>query len=267
MIQVTGVNALLANVRQCEGWIESPGDHSMDKKDPFAATIPAPNATRPLLGLTVLVIEDSRFACEAMRLLCLRSGARIRRADCLRSARRHLQVYRPSVVIVDLGLPDGKGEDLIAELAQAEPRVDVILGTSGDDDSEALAMAAGADGFLRKPITSLAVFQQRVLSNLPAERRPTGLRELSDEVIEPDRMAFQDDMGHIADVLEVKDDGRMLDYVAQFLGGVARSAQDRGLEKAAEALARSRAAGHPADLESAEVARIVRQRLTQKIAI
>ena len=99
----------------------------MDTLEHQAQSLPAPTADRPLLGLTVLVIEDSRFACEAMRLLCLRSGARIRRADSLRAARRHLQVYRPSIVIADLGLPDGNGIDLIAELAQSQPRVDALL--------------------------------------------------------------------------------------------------------------------------------------------
>lgn len=239
----------------------------MDKNDPFAATIPAPTATRPLLGLTVLVIEDSRFACEAMRLLCLRSGARIRRADCLRSARRHLQVYRPSCVIIDLGLPDGSRLELITELNMVEPRVDVVLGTSGDTEGETLALEAGADGFLRKPINSLAVFQQTVLSSLPADRRPSGLREVPDEIIHPDRMAFHDDMAHIADVLKNPEDESALDYVAQFLSGVARSAQDDGLEKAASALAKARAAGASARSETANLAGIVQQRLMHKLAI
>ena len=212
----------------------------MDKKDPFAATIPAPNASRPLLGLTVLVIEDSRFACEALRLLCLRSGARIRRADCLRSARRHLRVYRPSVVISDLGLPDGSGVDLIRELTSIEPRVDVFNGTSGDPNGKAAAMEEGADAFIAKPITSLAAFQQIILENLPPERHPSGLREVSDETITPDRMAFHDDMAHIADVLDHNDDESALDYAAQFLSSVARSAEDSKLEQAAEELARAR---------------------------
>lgn len=239
----------------------------MEKKDPFAATFPAPTAARPLLGLTVLVIEDSRFACEAMRLLCLRSGARIRRADCLRSARRHLQVYRPSVVIVDLGLPDGSGADLIEELANTDPRIDVLLGTSGDLDGEQAALAAGADGFLAKPITSLAAFQQIVLSNLPADRQPSGLRELSDEVIHPDLIAFQDDMAHIADVLRDPENAKSLDYVAQFLSGVARSAQDNGLEQAANALAKACAAGASVQSETDRLTGMLQERLTQKLAI
>jgi len=104
---------------------------------------PRPNSDRPLLGLTVLVVEDSRYTSDALRLLCLRSGARIRRADCVASAERHLNVYRPSVGIVDLGLPDGSGQDVIARMAAMDPRVPIILGTSGDDPDAAERSAGG----------------------------------------------------------------------------------------------------------------------------
>lgn len=239
----------------------------MDPKDPLTANLPAPTATRPLLGLTVLVVEDSRFACEALRLLCLRSGARIRRADCLRSARRHLRVYRPSVVIMDVGLPDGDGCQLITELNEAQPRVEAILAISGDPETETAAIAAGADGFLAKPITSMANFQEKLLALLPEDRRPRGPREVSDVQIAPDRIAYLDDMAHAADMLEDPSNEAAIDYVAQFLTGVARSAADDGMEQAAQALASRRASGQSAGSETATIAGMLQERLSQRMAI
>ncbi|MEL7091757.1 MAG: response regulator [Pseudomonadota bacterium] len=239
----------------------------MESDGPFKPNYPAPTALRPLLGLTVLVIEDSRYACEAMRLLCLRSGARIRRADTMRAARRHLQVYRPSVALIDIGLPDGSGTDLIRELAVSQHRPDVVLGISGDPGTEAEVLEAGGDGFMAKPVTSLAVFQETILAYLPQERRPPGPRPVTEDVIEPDPLAFRDDMLHAADIIEDAADGQTADYVAQFLSGVARSACDTDLEMAAAALAAQRARGLGVASEMAHVAGLVQARLATKAAI
>ena len=202
-----------------------------------------PTAHRPLLGLTVLVVEDSRFASEAIRLMCLRSGARIRRADSIEAAGRHLAIYRPSVLLVDLGLPDGSGLELIEALSDAIPRIDIILGTSGDAGMGAQVMAAGADGFIAKPVDSLLSFQTEILKHLPADRQPPSPRLVADEVINPDPIAYQDDLNHIAQVLRDTPGDQTLDYVTQFLGGVARSAQDHDLDAAVTNLAQLRRAG------------------------
>lgn len=232
-------------------------------------TIPLWRATlpgRPLTGLTVLVVEDSRFASEAVRLLCLRSGARIRRADCLRTAARHLQTYRPAVVIVDMGLPDGDGADLIAKMTAQQPRVPVILGMSGDPDNETAALAAGADAFLAKPVESLGHFQHLILSSLPSDVRPMGLRVVSADIIQPDRTALRDDLAHVAEVLSAASDTSTIDYISRFLAGVARSARDQPLEDAAAALARDHSAGRALAADLARISGLVQDRLTATAA-
>lgn len=198
----------------------------------YLATRPA-TADRPLLGLTVLLVEDSRFASEAMRLLCLRSGARIRRADCLRTAYRHLQTYRPGIVIVDMGLPDGSGAELIRAVKAMQAPQPAVLCLSGDPTTEVAARAAGADDFIEKPLESLAFFQQRVLALLPADERPRGLHPLRDERIAPDPLALRDDLSQAAEVLAARPDRAATEYVAQFLSGIARASHDTALASAA----------------------------------
>lgn len=197
---------------------------------------PTPTAERPLAGMTILVVEDSRFASEALRLMCLRSGARIRRADCLASAHRHLNTYRPTVAVVDLGLPDGSGLTLIAEMHRDSTRVPVLLATSGADRAEAerAALQAGADGFLPKPVESLGAFQSEILRHLPAEMHPRGPRDFAAAALEPDRLALREDLGHALSLLN--SDSLPTGYLRRFLLGLARSAHDDGLEETARAL-------------------------------
>ncbi|MBU2958163.1 response regulator [Paracoccus sp. 1_MG-2023] len=218
---------------------------------------------RPLTGMTVLVIEDSRFASEAVRLLCLRSGARIRRADCLRSAARHLRSYSPMVAIVDLGLPDGNGADLIATLTEGEPRVPVVLGMSGDPDGRDVAMDAGADSFLAKPVESLAVFQQTILQAMPRDMVRTPPRAMPTDVIHPDESGLRDDLNHVAEVLSDARDTGQIDYIARFLASVARSARDPALEEAATALARDHVAGNAVATDLARISGMVQDRLAR----
>jgi CheY-like chemotaxis protein len=220
----------------------------------------APTAHRPLLGLTVLVVEDSRFASEAIRLMCLRSGARLRRADSLENARRHLAIYRPNVILVDVGLPDGSGLSLLRALSQATPRIEVLLGMSGDDYAKEV-MAAGADGFVAKPVQSLLAFQSAILHNLPKERQPAAPRAVSDETIRPDLVAYRDDMHHIAQVLNDTGEDGALDYVTQFLGGVARSAKDHDLDAAVRNLVQLRRAGQNADAGVIALSQLVQTRI------
>lgn len=238
----------------------------MDSLDDFMQTRP-PTMARPLLGLTVLVVEDSRFASEAMRLLCLRSGARIRRADCLHHAHRHLRVYRPSVVIIDIGLPDGSGLDLIRNLAAATPRVDVLLGSSADPDAQAQAIKAGADGFLAKPLSNIGYFQSAILEHLPKDRQPTGLRLLTDDAVEPDEVALRDDLAAAAIALEDAGDSRTIRYLTQFLGGIARSVHDTPLAAAVEELAQLQTSGKAVHTQMARVAALVQDRIARVPAI
>lgn len=198
---------------------------------------PQPTAERPLLGLTILVVEDSRYASEAIRLMSLRSGARLRRADCLASAERHLNVYSPTVAIVDLGLPDGSGLDLISSLAETKPRVQVILGTSGAEReaAEAQVLECGADGFIAKPVSTIAAYQTAILAHLPQAQRPVGPREASFFSVDPDSLALREDLSHAMDLLAL--DSPPVSYLRRFLIGLARAVKDTALENHAHAMA------------------------------
>lgn len=193
--------------------------------DPHVPLSVAPTAFRlPLQGLTVLIVDDSRFACDALRLILQRAGARLRRAESLEIARLHLGFYRPDLAIVDLGLPDGRGEDLIAELAaQGLP----VLGLSGDPEGRDRALDSGATAFLEKPVASVAGLIRLI------RQLVTGAGALAKEDDMPaphgDPMALRDDLVLAADLVTTRGDPA---YALGFLQSLARASRDPALEEA-----------------------------------
>ncbi len=221
-----------------------------------------PTADRPLLGQAVLVVEDSRHAGETMRLMCLRGGARVRRADSLRSAEKHLRVYRPSVAIVDLGLPDGDGMGLIRKLKEGPFGVMALLAVSGDPALQDDALAAGADDFLPKPFGSVAAFHSAILSRLPHDERPQGPRLVSDEQISADEDALRDDLTLIADLLGRRAERATIAYALNFARSLARATGDADLLAAVTRAETAFAGGEMPSFELGGVSATVRDRLT-----
>ena len=75
------------------------------------------------------------------------------------------------LALIDLGLPDGSGIELIRELREQHPSVQVVVATVFDDDHHLVeAMAAGAHGYLLKdrPSEELVTQLRKIDSGEPA---------------------------------------------------------------------------------------------------
>src|SRR3954462_11233401 len=67
------------------------------------------------------------------------------------SARQALMKNAPDVLLVDLGLPDFSGIEIIRETSQRHPRTDIMVVTVfGDQEHVISSLEAGATGYLLK---------------------------------------------------------------------------------------------------------------------
>ena len=173
----------------------------------------------------------------------------MRRADSLHAASRHLAIYRPNVVMVDLGLPDGDGLALIRHLASASTPLGAIVALSGHERAtwQAEAIAAGAAACLEKPIPSLRASRSACSAVLPdAEtRRGPDERELALAGRASVLAALAEDLRRARSLLAEAlpaGDAETVAYCAQFLGSVGEMLGDRDLAAAARGAAAGRAA-------------------------
>ncbi len=102
--------------------------------------------------MRLLVVEDEARITEVLRIALGRAGFAIDAVTTVADARAAFPLVPYDAVILDLGLPDGDGLDLLTELRRAGSLVPVLVLTARDAvEARVTGLDAGADDYLVKP--------------------------------------------------------------------------------------------------------------------
>lgn len=140
----------------------------MDSHGPFA------------FALIVEDLEESRRWLAEVLPEALPSLRRVDTAASVSEARECMRANTYPLAIVDWGLPDGTGEEVIRDLIAASPQAVVIVATIHDDDAHVFpALRAGASGYvLKSRPRDEVVSQLRRIDTEPALSPSIALRVL-----------------------------------------------------------------------------------------
>jgi two-component system KDP operon response regulator KdpE len=102
-------------------------------------------------GPTVLIVEDDDETRAVVARELATRGYRIEEAADGRSAIRRWEIRRPDVVLLDLGLPDVDGLQIVTRIRREAATPIVILSGRYEEREKVEALERGADDFVTKP--------------------------------------------------------------------------------------------------------------------
>lgn len=117
-----------------------------------------------------ILIEDEPQIRRFVRSALEGEGWQVFEADCVKRGLADAGTRKPDLLVVDLGLPDGDGLDLIRDVRGWSNVPIMVLSARGNEDDKIAALDAGADDYLTKPF-GVGELMARVRANL---RRPRG---------------------------------------------------------------------------------------------
>lgn len=102
----------------------------------------------------ILVVEDDHAIGKLLEISLKEFGYKTRLTRELAGAKREWMTQNPSLLILDLGLPDGDGKNLI-EFIRKESLVPIIVLSARSDEKEIItALDLGADDYVTKPFST-----------------------------------------------------------------------------------------------------------------
>lgn len=99
----------------------------------------------------ILVVEDEAEIRRVVRLILETQGYDVYEADGIRRGLIEAGTRRPDLLVLDLGLPDGDGVELIRDLRTWSMAPVIVLSARNGEADKIAALDAGADDYLAKP--------------------------------------------------------------------------------------------------------------------
>ena len=105
------------------------------------------------MSLRVLVVEDDREIRALMQSSLSVEGFEVQTAVSLSEASALLRHDPPDVVVLDLGLPDGDGVQLVREVRKRSAVPIIVVSARHQEAQKIQLLDAGADDYLTKPFS------------------------------------------------------------------------------------------------------------------
>lgn len=133
--------------------------------------------TRPV----VLVVDDEPQMRKFIRITLTANGYGVIEASAAAEAIQQAAAHTPDLVLLDLGLPDADGSEVIVRIREWSTMPILVISARGKEESKVLALDAGADDYVTKPFGA-AELMARVRVALRHAARVAGAPEAVVEI-------------------------------------------------------------------------------------
>ncbi|UTV30280.1 response regulator [Photobacterium atrarenae] len=100
---------------------------------------------------TILIIDDEPQIQTFIRIALSAEGFQSVSATNVAEAQAQINTAAPDLIILDLGLPDGDGSDLLQRLRRDQPTPVLVLTARDEEDEKVRLLELGANDYLSKP--------------------------------------------------------------------------------------------------------------------
>ena len=104
-------------------------------------------------GMRILVIDDEKQIRRMLKTALAGYGYDIAEAPSGQEGLSQTVIFHPDLIILDLGLPDLDGIEVIKRLREWTQTPIIVLSVREDEEDKIRALDAGADDYVTKPFS------------------------------------------------------------------------------------------------------------------